>query len=1039
MKLRTYGTYDGSVPYWPATPGNPSSWPRGFSGWPYLGEKSTIPKASFEVGARADFNKNRCNGSDTDNPRGEADMPGDGKATWITGTVDGSIVHGLRPSSGGGFTYEVRYDAGSDDLTWFEQKDRHYLTRILKEGNLRKLEPAVWYLRGEERIEDTDIGEWWSQKLNLPNIDVLLKEAEKAGVQLRRTCEEHPWEKEKREKTEHEQAERRERERAEQARRELVKQWYMKECTCFLSHKIMLIPMMASDGETYEREKIERWFETHSTSPKTGGELPDKRLIPNYAMQRHISRFLEAHPEMWEGDDVYFYRDLVLALIRAVRVKNVEEVTRLTELDKRLLIRPLTEDNQTLLRLALSSTSAVLEAVVTILGDRLWTLPEIVADKGTRFFQAVANHQGARGAHVMAEALHWTSTEIQDQLKVAIVRDDVKLAAVCLDCGADMLADTEDMRPLHRVIHTEQHALLRLLLERDADLELPNAQGDTALLQAVRLGNPQTLDILLHQKLELEAKDRNGTTALHVAFDQGHLDLIPLLAAAGADLEHKDSNGNSAFLRAVSAKRLDLVQLLLARPKIPARIDATNDAHENALHVAAQLGNTENDQALALFLLDHGVKGIARNIEGKKPEELAVARGHLELATAIDEKILDLRLQERGMLASSSPIRERPTIAGLRQADTIPFESLTYGVRVGEGAFATVFRGTWNKKEVAIKELLTPGLSTQAVEELGREALIMKQLRHPNILALWGVCIEPGHYSLVMEYAPKGALYDVLRREDLIAWPVRWNIALGIAKGVAHLHNHTPQILHRDLKSQNILLDERYVPRITDFGLSKVRTETRTFRMAPSSSRCDANPMPGTLAWMAPELFEPKTEYGRACDIFSLGVIFWELASSRVPWSNAVSDTLITLWMIQGKREEIPPETPPSYSKLIASCWAQRAETRPPVHEVVQMLETHQNEVLPADIPEAYLCPITSELMKDPVIDREGHTFERVPIEEWVKNHHSCPVSRARLELDDLSPNRALRDAIEEFTKKHLAILGSVANKCFDGGKFGMV
>jgi len=76
----------------------------------------------------------------------------------------------------------------------------------------------------------------------------------------------------------------------------------------------------------------------------------------------------------------------------------------------------------------------------------------------------------------------------------------------------------------------------------------------------------------------------------------------------------------------------------------------------------------------------------------------------------------------------------------------------------------------------------------------------------------------------------------------------------------------------------------------------------------------------------------------------------------------------------------------------------------------------------PPSVPEAYYCPITCDIMREPVMDREGHTFERAAIEQWIEAHHTCPTSRVPLELADLAPNRALRDAIEEFLAANPAL-----------------
>jgi hypothetical protein len=140
--------------------------------------------SSFGRGARVDFKDKRENGSDADKPK-NLSLDYDGKVTWIKGEVKGGYVYGVKneeESQKRGYDfydYEVRYDAGPNDIAYFEAKDCNYLTRILNEGKLRELEPDVWYLREVDNAQNLDIGEWWSQKLKLPNIGTLLENAEK--------------------------------------------------------------------------------------------------------------------------------------------------------------------------------------------------------------------------------------------------------------------------------------------------------------------------------------------------------------------------------------------------------------------------------------------------------------------------------------------------------------------------------------------------------------------------------------------------------------------------------------------------------------------------------------------------------------------------------------------------------------------------------------------------------------------------------------------------------------------------------------------
>ncbi len=113
----------------------------------------------------------------------------------------------------------------------------------------------------------------------------------------------------------------------------------------------------------------------------------------------------------------------------------------------------------------------------------------------------------------------------------------------------------------------------------------------------------------------------------------------------------------------------------------------------------------------------------------------------------------------------------------------------------------------------------------------------------------------------------------------------------------------------------------------------------------------------------------------------------------------------------------IQDTTPPSSAEPLTRCWTQRALERAATTVAVQVqeLEQHRTAATEIKIPEAYICPITQEIMRDPVVDREGHSFDREAIRNWLAEHNTCPLSRKHLRLDDLASNFALRDAINEF------------------------
>ncbi len=497
----------------------------------------------------------RNNGTDADNLAGgvKGSIPEDGKYTWIKGAVKDDRVYGVKIKQGfmkfAKYEYEVRYDAGPGDLAWFEEKDRNYLTRILKEGELRKQEPAVWYYWGAETAQKPNLADWWSQKLKLPNIDAMLKKAEADELQLRKTGGEPAWEKADREAQEAQE---------EQAER--------------------------------ERQKKE--------------------------------------------------------------LKKAEE-------------------------------------------ERLRRAQEIELEK------------------------------------------------LCIE------------------------------------------------------------------KLREES-------------------------------------------------------LAQERAKEPSPIK-------------------------------------------RQPEPLA--------ATASPS-----RGTAGGLIDETG---------GIHISLNIAWKDLTLGRELGRGGFGVVYQGEWKFSEAAIKQLLVPKLSGPALEEFRQEATIMARMRSPNIVPLYGVCLEESHYAMVMEYLPKGSLFEILQSSQTLDWPVRHQIGLDVGCGLAFLHSE--KILHRDLKSPNVLLGEGMRAKLCDFGLAKVRSEVASTTKAETSA--------GTLLWMAPELFSfPPTRTDKT-DVYALAVVLWELASRQLPFQSAEGNTsLVKEWVKEGAREPIPEDTPPGIAKLIGRCWAQRAEDRPTAAEAVKEL-----------------------------------------------------------------------------------------------------
>ena len=262
----------------------------------------------------------------------------------------------------------------------------------------------------------------------------------------------------------------------------------------------------------------------------------------------------------------------------------------------------------------------------------------------------------------------------------------------------------------------------------------------------------------------------------------------------------------------------------------------------------------------------------------------------------------------------------------------ISYQELRVNEGVGEGGFGKVFKGSWGESgaTVAIKQLSEQRMNEAGIAVFDREVGLLSGLRHPNIISFYGACFEAGHYSLVMEYMPKGSLYSVLQKRKNLLWGECYKVATGIVSGLSYLHSNG--IWHRDLKSPNVLLTENGEAKLTDFGLSTCREE-----ISANSARGK-----GTLLWMAPEVItEGKEAYSDKAEVYSLGIIFWELVAGKLPFQDEQDRERIKERIKAGKLDEVPKacqERYPFFANLIISCRAKDPKERPTLREVSRIL-----------------------------------------------------------------------------------------------------
>jgi hypothetical protein len=297
------------------------------------------------------------------------------------------------------------------------------------------------------------------------------------------------------------------------------------------------------------------------------------------------------------------------------------------------------------------------------------------------------------------------------------------------------------------------------------------------------------------------------------------------------------------------------------------------------------------------------------------------------------------------IVVAPSP-RRRDAAMGSLVADISAAELTVTGV-LGEGSYARVYKALYAGEVVAVKRLTLPsadggGDATSARDialEFVREAWIMTHVQHPNLVRLHGVCREP--LQMVVEYMNGGSLYDYLAERQAAARPLtaaeQLALALDIARGLRHLHAATPPIIHRDVKSPNVLLElpteAGGPPRaaVADFGLS------RSTLVAPvmSAQRVE-NPR-----WSAPEVVAGRA-YSTAADVYSYGTVLYELVARRLPYADERFAAAVERAVLAGERPALTTVdrtgAAPALLALMQQCWQHDAARRPTMQQIVATL-----------------------------------------------------------------------------------------------------
>ncbi|XP_049342665.1 serine/threonine-protein kinase STY13-like [Solanum verrucosum] len=272
---------------------------------------------------------------------------------------------------------------------------------------------------------------------------------------------------------------------------------------------------------------------------------------------------------------------------------------------------------------------------------------------------------------------------------------------------------------------------------------------------------------------------------------------------------------------------------------------------------------------------------------------------------------------------------------------------------IAKGTYGSVYKGVYDGKQVAVKilDLSNEKRRNIVTKAFTQEVSIWYNLHHPNIAKLIGgsKTLPPEstrwmkkwtrhpslakqtilEYGIVVEYVPGGTLRSHLLKNHIKKLPLIYviQLALDVARGLSYLHSK--KIVHRDVKSSNLVVDKEGRVKIIDFGVSRIE----------ASCPINMTAQTGTIGYMAPEVLV-GLPYDHKCDVYSFGICLWEIYCCSIPYIGQICPSHeISPNVYKSLRPEIPNTCPSAVANIMKQCWNENPKKRPEMKEVVLMLE----------------------------------------------------------------------------------------------------
>ncbi|CAG2246792.1 TNNI3K [Mytilus edulis] len=545
--------------------------------------------------------------------------------------------------------------------------------------------------------------------------------------------------------------------------------------------------------------------------------------------------------------------------------------------------------------------------------------------------------------------------------------------------------DAVKFSPLHLASNFGQDKVVELLISCGADINISGGVGDRPLHLAcskghlnIRLnvtddeehrpihfccksGHLMVLHYLLEHQAEAHGENIYGDTPLHLACYNAKVEVVKqLVSLTGPDSLVKENLFGETPLHSActNGRSLELIKFLLEQPVV--NINCQGKDGHTALHSACYHGHIRVVQFLLEWRADMNL--VAQIVDQKDGNEKieeqtalmwAYEQGHDSIVTLLKHHKLPQEESacgdysqpggEGSYVSVPSPLgklksmtREKIDVLQLRAELPRHFQlqltDLTFQEPIGSGSFGKVYKGFYDGKICAIKRYRGNSFGAKSdVDMFCREVAILSKLNSPYVINFVGATLDdPSQFAIVTQYVSGGSIFSIIHEHKrLIDVQSKLIIASDVAKGMMYLHNLPQPIIHRDLNSHNILLDEDGHALVADFG------ESRFLR----STEDNMTKQPGNLRWMAPEIFTQCNKYSIKADIFSYSLCLWELLSGELPFSHLKPAAAAAEMAYHNTRPPIAVTFPKPIVAFLQRGWHANPEDRPEFREILPFIE----------------------------------------------------------------------------------------------------